>query len=235
MRRRTAFAARAAGAAALLLLAGAARAQLAPDSARLVAKLALTPLISHAYEGQAEYRWARRFSFTLAPQVVAGPVPFGVSPQANAAGDRVNGYGAGLGLRCYLPNSGTEGTGLAGLYVGLRADYQHLRLAYQQDAWGEDAAPDGLRYYTYRPRDFGETIVRVGAAATLGYQCQVFHPRLRLDASASRHLLRSRPEAGEASRYRTSPADYGASGAFWSLGLGLGWVLRQGKAVGQPL
>ena len=128
-----------------LLSAGAARAQMAPDSARLVAKLALVRLVSHAYEVEVEYRCIGPLSVAVAPRVVAGRVPSVVSPSGAAAGDRVFGYGLSVAPRFYSPNTGAEGTRLAGLYVSLIADYQHLRLSYQQEAWGEDREPDGLR------------------------------------------------------------------------------------------
>lgn len=209
-----------------LLSAGVARAQMAPDSARLVAKLALVRLVSHAYEVEVEYRCIGPLSVAVAPRVVAGRVPSVVSPSGAAAGDRVFGYGLSVAPRFYIPNTGAEGTRLAGLYVSLIADYQHLRLSYQQEAWGEDLAPNGLRYYVFRPRDFSETIGRTGLAGVLGYQCQVFHPRVRLDTSFGYSSLNSRSSAGAASRYRSSNSDYGYSGSFLALNLSLGVVLR---------
>lgn len=213
-------------AAFLLLPAGAARAQLAPDSARLAVKLAVARLFSRAYEVEAEYRWARQLSLTLAPRLVTGTVPGLVSPDANAAGDQVRGSGLGVGARFYFPSADTRGAKLAGFYFGLRAEFQHLRLRYQQPAWGEDLAPDGLLYYTFRPRDFSETIRRYGGAATLGYQCQAFHPRVRLDLSASLQRFQSRSSAGDASRYRSSRTDYGASDPYLTVDLGLGFVVK---------
>lgn len=210
----------------LLLPAGAARAHLAPDSARLAVKLAVVPLFSHAYEVEAEYRWARQLSFSLAPRLVAGTVPASVSPDANAAGDQVRGYGLGVGARFYFPSVDTRGAKLAGFYLGLKAEFQHLHLRYQQPAWGEDLAPDGLLYYTFRARDFSETITRYGGAVTLGYQCQAFHPRVRLDLSAGLQRFQSRSSAGDASRYRSSRTDYSASDPYLTLDLGLGFVVK---------
>lgn len=212
--------------AGLLLLAGPARAQLAPDSARLVVKLAVAPLFRHVYEVEGEYRLLKQLSLTLAPRLVAGPVPASVSPTANAAGDQVRGYGLSLGPRFYLPNTGADGALLAGMYVSLRADYQRLGLSYQREAWGEELGPDGLRYYTYRPRDFRETISRFGGSASLGYQSQMLSPRLRLDVAASLHRASTSSSAGEASRYLTSATDYAHSGSFWSLGFSLGYVVK---------
>ena len=202
------------------------RAQMAPDSARLALKLAFVPLFEATYELQAEYRLARQFSLTLAPRLLAGTVPASVSKVANEARDKVSGQGLSLGTRFYLPNSGAEGAMLAGLYFGLQADYYRLRLSYQAEAWGEDLGPDGLLYYTYRYREGRENITRYGGTATLGYQCQVLHPRLRLDASASLSRLHSTSSGVNLSRYDSSDSDYGYSGKFWSLGLGLGFVLN---------
>ena len=218
--------------ASFFLLAGAARGQIAPDSVRWAIKAEVVPLLSSTYEVEVERRLTRRLSFTLAPRLASGPAA-DYSPVRNGAAlatrrsdDRIWGYALALGPRLYIPNTGTEGAGLAGLYVGLKGEYQHLQLSYRQETWGEDLAPDGLRYYVFRPRDFAETIDRVGGALLLGYQCQVFHPRLRLDLSAALKVLRSRSSAGEASRYQASSADYAYSGAFASLGLGLGFVLK---------
>ena len=213
-------------AAGLLLGAHPGRAQLAPDSARLVVKGAVAALFSRTYEVEAEYRWAKQLSCTLAPQLLAGQVLRTASPTGSAAGDRVGGYGGSAGVRFYVPNTGGEDAKLAGLYFGLQASYQQLRLRFKRETWGEDETADGLRYYVFRPRDFSETIVRQGGAAVLGYQCQVFHPRLRLDASAHLHRLASRSDAGAASRYRSSSADYAYSGTLWTLGLGLGFVVK---------
>ena len=211
----------------LLLKAGAAQAQLAPDSAQLVVKVALVRLLSSTYEAEVEYRCAQRFSLSLVPRAVAGTaVNYSAPPNVRTSGDQVRGYGLGLSPRFYLSNTGTEGTSLGGVYLGLKAEYQHLRFRYQQEAWGEDLAADGLRYYKFRLRDLSETINRIGGAATLGYQCQVFHPRLRLDTSLSLNALNSRSSAGEASRYRSARADYGHSGTFWTLGMSLGFVVK---------
>ena len=211
----------------LLLKAGAAQAQLAPDSARLAVKVALVRLLSSTYEAEVEYRCARRFSLSLLPRVVAGTaVNYSAPPNVRTSDDQVRGYGLGLSPRFYIPNTGTEGTSLGGLYLSLKAEYQHLRFKYQQNAWGEDLAADGLRYYNFRLRDLTETIDRFGGAATLGYQCQVFHPRLRLDTTLSLNALSSRSSAGEASRYRSARADYGHSGTFWTMGMSLGFVVK---------
>lgn len=210
----------------LLLGAGPARAQLAPDSARLAVKLAAARLLVSTYEVEVEYRWAARLSVVLAPRLVAGAVPALISSAGHAAGDQVRGGGVGLSGRFYVPVAGVGDSKLTGFYVSLRAEYQRLRLRYQQEAWGEDQAADGLYYYAYRPRTFTETINQLGGACTLGYQCQVVHPRLRLDASVSLNRLESRSSAGPASRYRSSALDYGSSETFGSLGLGLGFVLK---------
>lgn len=222
------FIRRGAGLLAALLALGTApaRAQVAPDSARLALKLAFVPLFEATYELQAEYRLARQFSLSLAPRLLAGTVPVSVSKVANEAGDKVSGHGLSLGTRFYLPNSGAEGAMLAGLYFGLQADYYRLRLSYQAETWGEDLGPDGLLYYTYRYREGHENITRYGGTATIGYQCQVLHPRLRLDASASLSRLHSTSSGINLSRYTSSDSDYGYSGNFWSLGLGLGFVLK---------
>lgn len=213
--------------AVFLLLAGPTRAQMAPDSARLVLKLAAARLLSSTYEVEVEHRYGQRFSVSLLPRVVAGPAQnFDASSNARTSNDQVRGYGLGLSPRFYLPNTGTEGTALSGLYISLKAEYQHLRLRYQQEAWGEDVAPDGLLYYTFRPRDLAETINRYGGAASVGYQCQVFHPRLRLDTSILFNTLSSHSSAGEVSRYRSAPGDYGQSGSFWTLGVGVGFVVK---------
>ncbi|HEX8505802.1 MAG TPA: hypothetical protein VF630_10570 [Hymenobacter sp.] len=214
----------------LLLKAGTAQAQMAPDSAQLAVKLALGRLLGSTYEVELERRYGRRFSFSLLPRVVAGQAldhsSSNGSPFPNRSNDRIRGYGLGFGPRHYLPNTGTEGTGLAGLYIGLKAEYQHLRFTYEQEGWGEDLAADGLRYYTFRARNFTETINRYGGAFVLGYQCQILHPRLRFDGSASLNGLSSRSSAGPASRYRSSPTDYGHSGSFLTFGLSLGFVVK---------
>ncbi|WP_426061129.1 hypothetical protein [Hymenobacter sp. B1770] len=213
----------------LLLNSGPARAQIAPDSARLVGKLALVKLFSSTYEAEVEYRHGQRFSFSLLPRLVSGkPNDYSANSTITitTSNDQIRGYGLGFGSRFYIPNTGTEGTRLAGLYIGLKAEYQHLRLSYQKEVWGEDPAPDGLLYYTFRNRKFTETINRYGGAATLGYQCQIFLPRLRLDASASLNNLYSRSSAGQASRYRSFQADYAYSGALWTMGLSVGYVLK---------
>ena len=209
----------------LLLPAARAQAQLAPDSARLALKVSVVRLLQSTYEAEVEYRYARRCSVVLLPRAVAGPAS-DYTPGNTRGNDRARGYGLGLSHRFYVPNTGTPHTGLAGLYLGLKGEYQHLVLSYSQVTWGEDVAADGLRYYTYRARDFTETISRVGGAATLGYQAQVFHPRLRLDCSVSLNTLRSRSSADEASRYRATRDDYAYSGTFWTLGLGLGFTLK---------
>ena len=213
-------------AAALLLPAGATRAQLAPDSARLAVKVAVLRLLALTYEAEVEYRCARHLSLTLLPRVVAGPVPAFISVQANAAGDRVQGLGVGLSPRLYIARAGTEGAQLAGLYCSVKGEYQHLRLALEREAWGEELAPNGLTYYVMRPRTFSETIRRYGGAATLGHQSQVLHPRVLLDFSVSLNALTSRSSAGEATYYRTSSVDYGYSGFFWSLGLSAAFVVK---------
>lgn len=209
----------------LLLPAARAQAQLAPDSARLVVKASVVRLLQSTYEAEVEYRYSRHCSVVLLPRVVAGPAS-DYTPRNTRGNDRARGYGLGVGHRFYVPNTGTPHTDLAGLYLGLKGEYQRLVLGYNQEAWGEDVAADGLRYYTYRPRDFSETIDRVGGAAALGYQCQVFHPRLRLDCSASLNTLSSRTSAGDASRYRTTRDDYAYSGTFWTLGLAVGFTLK---------
>lgn len=212
--------------AALLLLAGGARAQLAPDSARLVAKVNVLRLLSASYEAELEYRWGERVGLALAPRLLAGPVPGSVSKLGNASGDQVRGYGLSFSPRYYFANTGTEGARLAGIYLGVRTEFQSLRLSYYQESWGEEVGPDGLSYYTYRPRDLTETISRYGGAAVLGYQCQIIKPRLRLDVSGSLNSLRSTSSAGDATRYRSSPSDYAHSGTFWSFGMNLGYVLK---------
>ncbi|ALW83858.1 hypothetical protein AUC43_01305 [Hymenobacter sedentarius] len=212
----------------LLLNAGAVQAQIAPDSAQLAVKLALVRLLSSTYEAEVEYRCAPRLSVSLLPRVVAGTaVDYSTPPSTRHSDDHVRGVGLGLGSRYYIPNTGTEGAKLAGVYLGLKAEYQHLRLSYQQEGWGEDpSATDGLLYYKFRLRDYSETINRYGGAATLGYQCQVFHPRLRFDTFLSLNALNSRSSAGEASRYRSARADYGHSGTFWTMGVSLGFVVK---------
>ncbi|WP_345236532.1 hypothetical protein [Hymenobacter saemangeumensis] len=209
-----------------MLTATSAQAQLAPDSARLVLKAGVLRLLSRTYQLEAEYRLARPVSLTLAPRLLAGTVPSGISPAANEAGDKVRGYGLSLGPRFYLPGADTEGAQLAGLYLGLKVDYQQLRLSYQREAWAEDPGPDGLLYYTFRPRELTESIRRVGGVATIGYQCQVFSPRFRIDAAASLNRLSSTSSAGNDSRYLTSANDYGYSGSFFTLDLNLGFVLK---------
>ena len=210
----------------LLLTAGTVRAQIAPDSARLLIKLGLSPLVVSTYEAELEYRWLQRLSLTLTPQVVAGIVPTLVSKTANTNNDKVHGFGLRLGSRLYLPNTGTEGAALAGLYFGLQAEYGHLALSYQQEGWGEDLAADGLRYYVFRQRDYTETINRYGGAGAVGYQCQLSHPRIRLDSALIIHVLHSQSSADGASRYLSSSSDYGYSGSSWGLALNLGYVLK---------
>lgn len=232
MSRRTRLGVWAWAAGVFFLSVGAARAQIAPDSMRWAIKAEAVPLLSSTYEVEVEHRLTHRLSFTLAPRLASGlaadysPVRNGTALAARRSDDQIRGYALALGPRLYIPNTGTEGSSLAGLYVGLKGEYQHLQLSYRQETWGEDLAPDGLRYYIFRPRDFAETVNRVGAVLLLGYQCQVFHPRLRFDLSAALKMLRSRSSAGEESRYRASSADYAYSGAFASLGLGLGFVLK---------
>ena len=210
----------------LLLRAGGAQAQLAPDSARLALKVDVAQLLRGTYEVEAEDRATPHLSLTVAPHLRQGTVSGLVSRTAYAAGDQVSGYGARLGPRYYFSGQGTAGALLAGWYVGLRADYQHLRLQREGEAWGEDPGPDGLRYYVFRHRESVETIRRAGGAASLGFQGQVLHPRLRLDAGASTHYLQSNSSAGDASLYRTTRTDYGHSGFFWSLNVGLGFVVK---------
>ncbi len=214
----------------LLLRASPAQAQMTPDSARLAVKLAVGRLLGSTYEVELEHRYGPRFSFSLLPRVVAGKALDHASSNSamvsNRSDDRIRGYGLGFGSRYYVPNTGTEGTRLAGLYLGLKAEYQHLRLDSRQQGWGEDLAADGLYYYTFRLRDFSETINRYGGAFALGYQSQIVHPRLRFDGSVSLNALRSRSSAGPASRYRSSPTDYSYSGVFLTFGLGLGFVLK---------
>ena len=214
----------------LLLKASTAQAQLAPDSARLAVKLAVVRLVGSTYEVELEHRYRQRFSFSLLPRVVSGKAldraSFNGNPVPNRSDDRIRGYGLGFSPRYYVPNTGTEGTRLAGLYLGLKVEYQHLRLGYEQQGWGEDLAADGLYYYTFGPRNFSETINRYGGAFTLGYQCQFIHPRLRFDGSASLNALSSRSSAGPANRYRSSATDYGYSGSFLTFGLSLGFVVK---------
>lgn len=207
-------------------VAGPARAQLRPDSARLVLKVGLAPLLKHEYEVQGEYRLGKWGSLTLTPRVVAGRVPSLVSNMAAEAGDRVRGYGFAVGPRLYIPGTNNKGVQLDGLYVGLQAAYQHLRLGYQQAAWGEDLAPDGLKYYVFRDRDFSETIERTGGIATLGYQSELIYPRLRIDVAASLNRFRSRSSAGSGTRYQSEPGDYAHPNAFLTLGLSLGFSLK---------
>lgn len=208
------------------LPAGAAWAQLRPDSARLVLKVELVPLLRHTYEVQAEYRLARLLSLTLTPQVVAGAIPAPVGTTADAAGNQVRGYGLRLGPRLYIPGTSNVGVQLDGMYVNVQAAYQRLRLRYQQAAWGEDLAPDGLRYYVFRDRDLLETVTRYGGAVTLGYQTEVFHPRLRLDVSAGLNYFSSHSSLGTATGYNSRPGDYSNSDSYIVLGLGLGFSLK---------
>jgi len=208
------------------LPAGVAHAQLAPDSARLALKVSVSHLLQATYGAEAEYRCTRALSFVLAPRLVAGTVPARISATAHRDGDQVRGYSLSLGPRYYLPNTGTEGARLAGAYFALRADYQRLNLSYHAEVWGEEQGPNGLLYYTFRPRQQTEAITRYGGAVTLGYQCQVFSPRLRLDVSASLNRLLSSSSAGPTTRYHSSPRDYLNSSPFWSLEAGLGFVIN---------
>jgi hypothetical protein len=203
---------------------------MAPDSAQLAAKLAVGRLLGSTYEVELERRYGQRLSFSLLPRVVAGQALDHSSstgtPFPNRSDDRMRGYGLGFSARYYLPNTGTEGTGLAGLYLGLKAEYQRLRFTYTQEGWGEDLAADGLYYYTFRARSFAETINRYGGAFLLGYQCQILHPRLRFDAYGSLNALSTRSSANQGSRYRSSPTDYAHSGSFVTFGLSLGFVAK---------
>ena len=209
-----------------LLSAGPAHAQLAPDSARLALKVDVVQLLRGAYRAEAEYRWTRRLSLVVAPHLWRGRVSGLVSRAAYEAGDEVRGAGGSLGSRYYFLDKGTEGALLAGWYLGLRADYQHQRLLRDAESWGEDLAANGLYYYTFRRRQTTETIRRRGGTASLGFQGQVLHPRLRLDAGVNLHQLRSRSSAAQASLYRTARTDFGYSGFFWSLNVGLGFVVK---------
>ena len=169
---------------------------------------------------------APRLSLTLAPRLLAGPVPEFVSLTANRAGDEAHGQALDLGGRYYLKTQPSDGNGLAGVYVGLKAEYQRLRPLYRIEMWGEDPGSDGLSYYTYRPRSFTETINRFGGVAQLGYQAQLVHPRLRIDVWVSASYLHSRSSAGEASRYNSGIFDYAYSGFSPLLGLSLGYVVK---------
>ncbi len=208
----------------LLLKAGPASAQLAPDSARLALKLSVSQLLWRSYEAEVEYRLSPRLSLALLPRGVAGTLRHTPAGGTVSSLDEVRGYGLGLSPRYYVPHT-SAGAGLAGLYVGLKAEYQHLRFAYEQLGWGEDQEANGLRYYRYRAREFTETIDRSGGAVALGYQCQVVHPRLRLDFATSLNALRSRSSTDGNSNYRFNSADYGYSGMFWTANLSLGFVL----------
>jgi hypothetical protein len=214
----------------LLLRPATAQAQLAPDSARLAVKLAVIQLLRSTYEVEVEHRFGSRASLSLAPRVVAGTASdhstSQASPPLNRSDDQIRGYGLGFGPRFYFSNTGAKGASLAGLYVGLKAEYHYLRLSYVQEGWGEDLAADGLYYYTFRSRDFTETISRYGGALSLGYQSQALHPRLRLDGAASLNALSSCSSAGEASRYRSSSTDYGYSGSFLAFNLSVGFVVK---------
>lgn len=215
---------------ALLLAAGPAGAQApapaAPDPARLALKLAVGRLFVQTYEVEAEYALSRRLSLTLAPRLLAGPIPVYVSTLANEANDEVHGVAVGIGGRYYVHFVAADGNGLAGFFLGLKAEYQRLRPLYRLERWGEDPGPDGLLYYAYRFRDFTETIERYGAVATVGYQAQLVHPRLRLEVSASANALRSRSSAGAATRYDSGPNDYAHSGLSPTLGLSVGFVIK---------
>lgn len=216
----------------LLLTAGPAGAQApapapaGPKPARLALKLAVGRLFVQTYEVEAEYALSQRLSLTLAPRRLAGPIPVYVSTLANGANDEAHGVAVGMGGRYYIHFVAADGNGLAGFFLGLKAEYQHLRPLYRLEAWGEDASPDGLLYYAYRFRDFTETIARYGAVATVGYQSQLVHSRLRLEVSASANALRSRSSAGAATRYDTGPNDYAHSGLSPTLGLSVGFVIK---------
>ena len=153
-------------------------------------------------------------------------MPQFVSSLASTAGDEAHGQALGLGGRYYLKSQPGDGNGLAGVYVGLKAEYQRLRPLYRIEMWGEDPGSDGLSYYTYRPRSFTETINRFGGVAQLGYQAQLVHPRLRIDVWVSASYLHSRSSAGEASRYNSGIFDYAYSGFSPLLGLSLGYVVK---------
>ena len=198
----------------------------APAPARLALKVAVGRLFTQTYELEAEYALNPRLSLTLAPRLLAGPVPQFVSSVANRAGDEAYGQALGLGGRYYLKTQPGDGNGLAGVYVGLKAEYQRLRPLYRIEMWGEDPGPDGLNYYTYRPRSFTETIDRAGGVVQLGYQTRLVHPRLRIDVWVSASYLRSHSSAGEATRYNSSQFDYAYSGLSPLLGLSVGYVVK---------
>lgn len=199
---------------------------IAPAPARLALKVAVGRLFTQTYELEAEYALKPRLSLTLAPRLLAGPVPEFVSLMANRAGDEAHGQALDLGGRYYLKTQPGDGDGLAGVYVGLKAEYQRLRPLYRIEMWGEDPGPDGLSYYTYRPRSFTETINRAGGGVQLGYQARLVHPRLRIDVWVSASYLRSRSSAGEATRYNSGRFDYAYSGLAPLLGLSVGYVVK---------
>ena len=211
---------------ALLLGPALGRAQFAPDSVRLLLKVAVPELAYRTYAPALEYRTGQYVSVELAPRLTTGTVPSRVSPLAHDADDEVRGYGGRLAGRLYLPNTTFGGLPLAGCYLSIRAEYQHLRLTYPRTAWGEDLADDGLRYYVLRPRPFSETIRRVGGAAVVGYQFPVISSRLRFDTSLAFNQFYSKSSIGDATRYNSSGTDYGASGSFLNVDVGLGYMLK---------
>ena len=213
-----------------LLRAAASQAQAAPDSvtdpARLLLRVAVPPLAYRTYEAALEYRTGRYASVLLAPRLSTGPVPAWVSDVAHAEGDRVRGYGGTVAARLYLPDARFGAFPLAGCYLSVRAEYQHLQLNYFRDAWGEDLGPDGLRYYVLRPRPFGETIWRAGGAVLVGYQLPVVYRRLRFDTSLAFNQFYSHSSIGDATRYDSSATDYASQSPFLSLDVSLGFVLK---------
>lgn len=168
-----------------------------------------------------------RQSFTLTPQVYAGPT--GRPDEARALNplnqdESVRGFGAQGQHRFYvLP---AKAAYPAGLYVSYGPHFQHFRMTFHRSSWHEIVGPGGLPYYEYGPLPFTEKITRYGGSVQVGYQAPLPPGPVFLDLFVGLGWRQSHARSAFAgSQYRSGSSDYGHRGFYLPAGVKLGVAL----------
>ncbi|MGI4833838.1 MAG: hypothetical protein ACRYFK_10295 [Janthinobacterium lividum] len=170
-----------------------------------------------------------RQSFTLGPQLYAGP-----TGRPDAARDsfepnrdgRVRGAGLQLQHRFYLGPGAASGGVPTGFYLSYAPQLQFFNLRFARLQWHQETGPGNLPYVLYGPVPYHENVLRYGVAGQAGYQWPL-GGRALLDVYAGLGLRQSYYWSSFGnSQFRSGPSDYASRGLYVPAGFKLGVLLK---------
>ena len=200
------------------------------DSSRINVKFSLQHLLINGLHVDIEkpHKQNKRRSLIFSPRFYSGrtrTVDFlSGRHQEDEDNAQVLGYGVEIGQRWYVSKN-TDIT-KERTYVAYGLNLHHFAVDFEREAWAEEMADDGLRYYRYSMRPYRGKITRWGAVAMFGAQNPLIGDKTLWDIYIGAGYYNSRNQSNyNFIRYNESIFDFGYTGLYFLAGIKLGVVL----------